>query len=139
VYDSTQEHGKVEENNPDNHSSSISENGEPIFMEYADREHRKWLHPDVELVHNPYTTESIELRAKQLQEQSSLDDASTADGENGEQNEEEEEEEEDGFEKKKFYSDRDVARYKRDYYMPKNKPLHEDSQVFSILNVCNPL
>lgn len=114
--------------------STISEengNGEPV-MEIAEREHKKWLRPDVELVNNPYTAEGVEARAKHLQELSSLELES---GDNRQEDSEEEEDEATRFEKKKFFSDRDIGRYKRDYYLPKNRPTFEDSQVFSILNV----
>lgn len=116
--------------------SSVNENGLAGPMEIAEREHRKWLHPDVELVHNPYTAESIEQRAKQLLEQSSIEDINGENGHNEQNNEQDgEDDEEAGIEKKKFFSDRDIARYKRDYYLPKNRPSHDDSQVFSILDV----
>ena len=122
--------------NKEETSVSMFENtSEPIIMEIAEREHRKWLNPDVKLIHNPYTIESIEQRTKQLleQQQSSIEDASIERDGNGS----EDEDEDDGFEKKKFFSDRDITRYKRDYYLPKNKSVPDDSQVFSILNVSN--
>lgn len=102
-------------------------------MEIAEREHKKWLRPDVELANNPYTEEGLEARAKHLLELSSLELEQVKNGEND--SEDEEEDEATRFEKKKFFSDRDIGRYKRDYYLPKNRPTFEDSQVFSILNV----
>lgn len=112
----------------DEHQSNDSQ----LTMSIADREHRKWLNPDVELLNNPYTAESIEQRTRQSMEDKNeeinhvVNDSENNDDDDGDVN---------AIEKKKFFSDRDITRYKRDYYLPKNRPISEDGQVFSILNV----
>lgn len=119
--------------------NSVSIEPQP-FMEIAEREHKKWLRPDVELVNNPYSPENIENRTKSAC--SSLVECKDNNG--SEQGEEAEEEEISEDQKKLFYSDRDITRYKRDYYLPKqtemNKSLDDQHQQhsFNILNVSLP-
>lgn len=111
------------------------ESQQPI-MPIAEREHKKWLNPDVALENNPYSIESIENRAKQMHSMDSLEDRKIS-GDFDEQANNVGEVEEDQFAKKKFFSsNRDITRYKRDYYLPDSLTHNgDDKQTFSILNV----
>lgn len=101
---------------------------QPVVMEYAEREHRKWLHPDVALVNNPYSPENIEQRARQMHSITPTTDVGGGDDETSPEDDISEEEK-----RKLFYSDRDITKYKRDYYLPKDRP--KEGVVFDILDV----
>src|SRR6218665_649759 len=107
------------------HSDAVDENlleVDPEMMLISKREHSKWLHPDVELANNPYTVENAQKRPKLSDDllQPAQDD--------------EEEDDEDTLEKAKFYSDRDMRRYKRDFYIPKLDDTPSEGPSFSVLN-----
>lgn len=100
-------------------------------MPIAEREHRKWLNPDVSLTNNPYSTENIENRAKQMHSFTSVDSS-----EDRKPEEDPEEIEEKNSEKKKYFSsNRDITRYKRDYYLPDSLAVQDAPPGCSILDV----
>lgn len=118
----------------DNVSSLNNSINIPV-MPIAEREHRKWNNPEVNLVNNPYSPENIEKRAQQKLYSPELSYTLT-DDEHPSIGGMADEEELVPEEKKKFFSSaRDLERYKRDYYLPKQKKSEENT--FSILNVNN--
>src|SRR5690625_1442778 len=81
----------------DDHNGMTS----PPAMPIAEREHRKWLTPDIDLANNPYSVESIEQRTRQMH---SLTDSEEAESSLSKKEEEKEEPEEVDATKKKFFS-----------------------------------
>lgn len=121
-----------------NHSINI-----PV-MPIAEREHRKWNNPDVNLLNNPYSPENIEKRSRQKMMSFSPELLYSPDATLNDDRLDGmvmkpivDEEEFVPEEKRKFFhSARDLDRYKRNYYLPKNKKLPEEKYSFSILSVC---
>ncbi|KAF7489181.1 hypothetical protein SSS_01585 [Sarcoptes scabiei] len=132
-------HGEISEeiiNNDPMSLTNISSIDSIPVMTIAEREHRKWEHPDVDLVNNPYSPENIEKRNRnRLISPDYVDSEESYDSYNHDQNDFREEEIVPEEKRKFFSSSRDLDLYKRDYYLPKNsrkKP--NDYYSFSILN-----
>ncbi|XP_075592176.1 uncharacterized protein LOC124500090 isoform X4 [Dermatophagoides farinae] len=123
-------------------SNSLNDSINIPVMPIAEREHRKWNNPDVNLLNNPYSPENIEKRSRQKMMSFSPELLYSPDATLNDDRLDGmvmkpivDEEEFVPEEKRKFFhSARDLDRYKRNYYLPKNKKLPEEKYSFSILS-----
>nr|XP_027197340.1 uncharacterized protein PFB0145c-like isoform X3 [Dermatophagoides pteronyssinus] len=132
---------QISSENVSDSSNSLNDSINIPVMPIAEREHRKWNNPDVNLLNNPYSPENIEKRSRQKMMSFSPEllyspDATLNDDRtDGMIKHIVDDEEFVPEEKRKFFhSARDLDRYKRNYYLPKTRKLPEEKYSFAILS-----